>query len=155
MPSRVDLEKDELPIHFEGLGLKPALGLVGWPLGVLGAFAGTALVAAGSSFALEILGVLVAGCCGLILVALLRCRRFEIVLGTRMLMVAAGPIRRRVPVGYIETMEIRRASSWRRLYADRELALGLRVGTESVVFPSEEPEELIRAVESEQAERGK
>ena len=123
-------------------------------MAAVGVVGGTYLVAAGGSFRLEILGVLVAGCCGLALVGLLRCRRFETVLGTRMLMVAAGPIRRRVPVGYIEGLEWRSASSWRRLYSERELVMQLRVGNRPVVLPCDRPEELIAAVTASQAGSG-
>jgi hypothetical protein len=152
MPSRIELHKDELPLHFEGVGLKPAIRSLGWPFGLVGVVGGTYLVAAGEDFGLELLGVLVAGCCGLLLVGLLRCRRFETVLGTRMLMVAAGPIRKRVPVRYVEELVPRSARSWRRLYADHELVMRLRVGNRPVVVPSDRPDELIAAVKALQSE---
>jgi hypothetical protein len=109
---------------------------------------GTYLVGTADSFPVEMFGVLLAGSCALLFVALIRCRRFESVLGTRMLTVGAGPFRKRLPIGYIENLEPRTATSWRRLYSKRELVLRLRVGDRPIVFPSDQPEDLIGAIRS-------
>jgi hypothetical protein len=150
MPSRVELQKDEMPLHFEGVVVYPAIRFVGWPVGAVGIGVGTWLVATAEAFRAEILGVLLAGCCGLLLVLLIRCRRFETVLGTRMLMVGAGPFKKRVPVGYIDDLETRAATSWRRFYSDREVVLSLRVGDRPIVIPTDRPEDLVSAIQASQ-----
>ena len=151
MPSRVELHRDELPLHFEGVLLKPVIRYAGWPVTAAGMAVGTYLVGTSETVPMEVLGVLTAGWCGLLLVALIRCRRFETVLGTRMLMMGAGPFKRRLPIGYIENLEPRNATSWRRLYSDRELVLHLRVGDRPIVVPSDHPEDLASAVQATQA----
>jgi hypothetical protein len=84
---------------------------------------------------------------GTLTVALIRCRRFETVVTARLLTVGAGPLRHRVPIGFIERVETRGAGSWRRLYADREAVLHLQSGARILVFPTREPDELVSAIE--------
>ena len=126
--------------------LKVWVQLVGWPLGLACAVGGVGLAGKASAFAVELIGVVVAAASGILLVALVRCRRFEIVLGARLLTVGAGPLLRRVPVGLIERLEESSASSWRRLYSGREVVAHLTVGDRVLVFPSHDPQELLSAI---------
>jgi hypothetical protein len=146
MIRRTSLSDDEVPRHYEGVPLRPWILAVGWPVGAVCAVGGVVLAGKVSVFAAELLGVLAAAIGGVTIVALLRCRRFEIVLGARLLTVGAGPLRRRVPVGLIDRVEERAATSWRRLYSDREVAAYLAVGDRVLVFPSGEPVELVSAI---------
>jgi hypothetical protein len=148
MSGRIEIQRDELPLYFEGVSLAPAIRYAGWPITAAGMAVGTFLVATADAFIFELLGVLMAGSCALLFVALIRCRRYETTLGTRMLTVGAGPFKKRIPNGYLEDFEIRASGSWRRLYADREIEIRLRVGDQSVVIPSEQPDDLISAIRS-------
>jgi len=146
MIRRTALPDDEVPLHFEGVPLKPWVQAVGWPLGVVCAVGGVALAGRASEFGAELFGVVAAALGGVMIVALVRCRRFEIVLGARLLTVGAGPLLRRVPVGLIDRVEERAAASWRGLYSDREVAASLTVGGRVLVFPSGEPAETVSAI---------
>jgi hypothetical protein len=142
MIRRTSLPEDEIPIHFEGMPLRISIQAFGWPLALVCAVGGVILAGRAPVFALELSGAIAAAMGGVMIVALVRCRRFEIVLGARLLTVGAGPLLRRIPVGLIDRTEERAATSWRRVYADRELVLQLRAGTREVVFPCDQPEEL-------------
>ena len=141
------LRRDELPLHFEGLRLRPWIVLAGWPLALAAASLGTVVVGKASQPLADAAGLLV-GVLGAVLIAgLIRCRRFEIVVGPRLLTIGAGPFRRRVPVGALERPEVRDAASWRRLYADRELVLQAPEYGQRFIVPSAEPEALQAALE--------
>lgn len=146
MIRRTALSDDEVPRHYEGVPVKPWVLVIGWPLGLACAVGGVVLAGKASVFAVEMIGVIAAALGGVTIVALLRCRRFEIVLGARLLTVGAGPLLRRVPVGLIDGVEERAASSWRRLYADREVAAHLTVGDRVMIFPSNDPQEVTAAM---------
>jgi hypothetical protein len=148
MIRRSSLPDDEVPLYFEGIPLKTWALVAGWPLGLACAVGGVALAARASGFAAELSGVVAAALGSVMIVALLRCRRFEIVVGARLLTVGAGPVLRRVPVGLIDRVEDRAATSWRRLYSDRELVLGLTAGDRVMVFPSNDQQEFMAAVGS-------
>ena len=140
------LQRDELPLHFEGFQLRRRLVLAGWPLAVAVAglgvtLAGTARDPLASATGL-VLGVLGA----LLLAGLVRCRRCEVVVGRRTVTMTVGPLRRRAPVGWLDRGELRLARSWRRLYADRELAFELPDRGKTVVLPTAEPEALQTAL---------
>lgn len=136
------LQEDEIPLHFEGMYLRAWVKIVGWPLALACAMGGVMVAGKAPGLAVEMAGAIAAATGGVAIVALVRCRRFEIVLGERLLTVGAGPLLRRVPVGLIDRVEERIATSWRRLYADRELALDLSAGTRDIVFPCNQTEEL-------------
>jgi hypothetical protein len=148
MIRRTALPDDEVPHYFEGIPLKTWVLVAGWPLGLACAVGGVALAARASGFAAELSGVVAAALGSVMIVALLRCRRFEIVVGARLLTVGAGPVLRRVPVGLIDRVEDRAGTSWRRLYSDRELVLGLTAGTREIVIPCNQPEELLSTIQT-------
>jgi hypothetical protein len=140
------LRRDELPLHFEGLRLRWWIVLAGWPLALAAAGLGVVLVGTSAQPLVDAVG-LVVGVLGAVLIAgLVRCRRFEIVVGPSLLTVGAGPFRRRVPTGALGPAEVRAARSWRRLYTDRELVLDLPAHGETFILPSAEPEALEEAL---------
>jgi hypothetical protein len=141
---RISRDRD-LPLHFEASPLKAAVQGVGWVVGVLAVVAGMvgfvraeSTVAEASAACLILVG-------GTLVVALIRCRCYEVMVGERMIELRLGPFRRTLPAGCVETATVRRASSWRRLYAPQELVLTLSLGTPSLIVPTHEPHEL-RAV---------
>ncbi len=130
------LRRDELPLHFEGLRLRRWIVVAGWPLALAAAALGVVLVGTSAQPLVDAIG-LVVGVLGAVLIAgLVRCRRYEIVVGPGLLTVGAGPFRRRVPVGALEHPAVREAASWRRLYADRELVLEVPEHDERIIVPS-------------------
>jgi len=140
------LQRDELPLHFEGFQLRRRLVVAGWPLAVAVAGLGVTLAGTARDPLVSATG-LVLGVLGAMLIAgLVRCRRCEIVVGHRTVTTTVGPLRRRVPVGLTEDRSLRSATSWRRLYADRELVLELPDRGEAVVLPTAEPEALRAAL---------
>jgi len=154
MAPGLDLRREEVPLHFDHALLGAAVCYPGWPLSAAGMAVGAYLVGTADSFGVEVLGVLLAGSCALLFVALVRCRRYQTVVGTRMLTSGAGPFSRRVPVGFIDRLETRGATSWRRLYSDREVVISLTSGHRPIVVPSEHPEDLVSEMRSARAEQG-
>jgi hypothetical protein len=146
MQRRLGLDKEEVPLHFEGVALRSWVRALGWPVAAVCVVVGIGLAARAAVFAVEGLGVVLAAVGGTLIVALIRCRRFETVVTARLLTVGAGPLRHRVPVGFIERIEVRDATSWRRLYADQEVILQLQSGARTLIFPSHDPAELISVV---------
>jgi hypothetical protein len=136
------LQDDEIPLHFEGMYLKTWIQVIGWPFAMICVIGGVTVAGNASGFAAELSGAAAAAIGGVLIVALVRCRRFEIVLGARVLTVGAGPLLRRVPVGLIDRVAEGTATSWRRLYADGELVLRLAAGSREIVFPCQQPDEL-------------
>jgi len=141
------LRRDELPLHFEGLRLRRWIVAAGWPLALAAAALGVVLVGTSVQPLVDAIG-LVVGVLGAVLIAgLARCRRFEIVVGARVVTITVGPLRRLVPVGQLERGEVREARSWRRLYAGHELAFDLPAPFRTVVLPAEDPEALQAALD--------
>lgn len=148
MPSRFGIEKDEIPLHFEAVALRRWAQGVGW-IAASAFIVGGVVQAAGAERSLvEALGVVLAGTGGVLAVLLVRCRRIETVVTERLLTVSAGPLRRRVPVGFIERFETRPARSWRRFYALLELVLVIGHDGRQLAIPSDDPAELASAVAS-------
>jgi hypothetical protein len=65
-----------------------------------------------------------------------------LIVGQRMIEHRLGPFRRTLPTGCVEEAAEQPASSWRRLYAPRELVLTLSVETRPLVIPTHDPDEL-------------
>ena len=120
--------------------------MAGWPLAVAVAGLGVTLAGTARDPLVSATG-LVLGVLGALLIAgLVRCRRCEIVVGGRAVTTTVGPLRRRAPVGWLEHGQLRRARSWRRLYADRELVFELPDRGQSFILPTAEPEALREAL---------
>ncbi|HOC44652.1 MAG TPA: hypothetical protein PKJ99_16670 [Thermoanaerobaculales bacterium] len=136
------LRRDELPLHFEGLRLRRWIVLSGWPLALVAAATGVAVAGLTRDPLGDAVGLVLAVVGGTLIAALVRCRRCEIVVGPSLLTLGAGPFRRRMPVGVLEHPELRAACSWRRLYADLELAFDLPAHGDTVALPTADPEAL-------------
>ena len=140
------LRRDELPLHFEGLRLRRWVVVAGWPLALAAAALGVVLVGISAQPLVDAIG-LVVGVLGAVLIAgLVRCRRFEIMVGARVVTTTVGPLRRLVPVGQLERGEAREARSWRRLYSDYELAFDPPAPARTVILPTRDPEALQAAL---------
>ena len=141
---RITRDRD-LPHHYEASSLKAHVNVAGWVVGVLATAAGIAGFARAESTVAEAVAVLLVLIGGTLVVALIRCRRYEVTVGKRMIELRLGPSRRTLPAGCVEKATIRPATSWRRLYASRELVLSLSVDTRPLIVPTNEPDAL-RAV---------
>ena len=144
---RITRDRD-LPLHYEASPLKAAVGAVGWPAGVVAIVAGIAAFVGAASVAAEAVSALFVVAGSALVVLLVRCRRYEVTVGRRMIEARLGPFRRTLPVGCVEEARERPASSWRRLYAARELALTLSVETRPLILPTHDPDELRTALAS-------
>jgi len=142
---RITRDRD-LPLHYEALPLEPAVRAVGWPVGIVAIVAGIAVFVKAGSYLSEAVGALlvVIGCT--LVVGLVRCRRFEVTIGERMIELKLGPFRRTLPTGCVTDTAERPASSWRPLFAPRELVLSLSVETGPLVVPTHDPDELRAAL---------
>ena len=141
---RISRDRD-LPLHFEASPLKGAVQAVGWVVGVLAIVAGMAGFVGAESTVAEAAAACLILIGGTLVVVLIRCRCHEVMVGERRIVLRLGPFRRTLPAGCVETATVRRASSWRRLYTPRELALSLSVDTRPLIVPTHDPDEL-RAV---------
>ena len=143
----VQIQRDhDLPLHFEASPLKAAVKIAGWVLGVLAIVAGMAGFVRAESMVAEAAVAFLILIGGTLVVALIRCRRYEVTVGKRRIELRLGPFRRTLPTGCVETATERPATSWRRLYAPRELALTLGLDTRTVIVPIHEPGELRAAL---------
>ena len=141
---RIARDRD-LPLHYEAAPLKAAVGAVGWPAGIAAVVGGIAAYAGADSVAAEAVSVLSVGLGATLVMALVRCRRYEVTIGRRMIELRLGPFRRTLPTGCAENAAEQPASSWRRLYARQELVLTLSVETRPLIVPTSDPDQL-RAV---------
>ena len=101
--------------------------------------------AGAESVVAEAVSVLSVGLGATLVMALVRCRRYEVTIGRRMIELRLGPFRRILPTGCVEKAAEQPASSWRRLYAPWELVLTMSVETRPLIVPTNDPDEL-RAV---------
>lgn len=136
------LVQDEAPRHFEALHLSTRLRIAGWPAAIVAALLGVTIASQANGGASGVIGVVLAALGAVGIAGLVRCGVFEIVVGSRLLTVGTGPFRRRIPLGLITRSDTIPAGSWRRLYADRELALTLSADEAEVAVPTRDPEGL-------------
>jgi hypothetical protein len=139
-----------IPVYVETIPLKPTSRVVGLLLGVLllvGGFA-EAIWADGTSG--RVAGPLLVMAGGILVIAVVRCRAYEITVGTARTEAGTGPFRETIPTGSIESTELRPASGWRRLYADEEVLLHLDTGSGEAVVPSRDPAALHSAISEPQ-----
>ncbi len=142
---RITRDRD-LPVHYEAAPLKPAARAVGWPAGILTNVAGIAIYVGAGSVVAEAVGAILVLIGVAIVVALIRCRLFEVTVGERITRLQLGPFRRTLPTGCVTDSVERPASSWRRFYAPRELVISLNVDTRALIVPTHDPEELNSAL---------
>ena len=136
----------DLPLHYEASPLKPAAKATGWPAGFVAIVAGIAVYVGAGSVVAEAVAALFVGLGATLVVALVRCRRYELTIGQRMIELRLGPFRRTLPTGCVENAAARPASSWRRIYAPLELVLTLSVETRPLIVPTRDPDELRAAL---------
>ncbi len=132
----------EVPDHFEGVPLKGAVQMGGWFGGSILAALGIVLMVLSRGTVNEPLGAVGAAAGTIALVAVVRCRRFEIQIGRRWIIIGAGPLTRRIKRDLVTAYQMRPATGWRRLFADHEVVLTLRVGDYQHIAPTRNPEEL-------------
>lgn len=143
----VEITRDgDVPIHYEVSYLRYSMRAVGWLVAMLALPGGIAVFVRAGSFAGEAVGALLVVVGVTLVVLLIRCRRYEVTVGKRMIELRLGPFRRTLPAGCVEEATARRASSWRRLYAPREVALALSIETRVVIVPTHEPDDLRSAL---------
>jgi hypothetical protein len=142
MLARLHLDGDDIPLHFERVAISLPLLASGWIVAVLCIGAGIVLAAGAEAIVTESAGVLLAGLGGVLGVFLARCRSVETVVTERLLTTGAGPLRRRIPVGFVERAHARPARSWRRLYAGTELVLDIGHDGKQMTVPSDDPDGL-------------
>jgi hypothetical protein len=142
---RITRDRD-LPLHYEASPFGVVVGGVGWLAGIVAIVAGIwAFVRAGSFLSEAVAAILVLIGCTLV-VFLVRCRRYEVTVGKRIIELRLGPFRRTLPTGCVTETVQRSASSWRRFFAPREMELTLSVETRALVIPTHDPEELRAAL---------
>ena len=145
----VQITRDgDLPLHYEASPLGAAFKALGWPVAIVTTVGGIAAFVRAGSLAAEAVCALFVGLGAILVVALARCRRYEVTVGQRMIELRLGPFRRVLPTGCVEEAAERPASSWRRLYAPRELALSMSVETRPLIVPTHDPGELRAALRS-------
>lgn len=138
---RIERDRD-LPLHFEASPLGGATKAAGWILGIGATVVGIAVFVRAEAVAAEIgtMALVVAG--GTLVVFLVRCRRYEVTVGERLIELQLGPFRRTLPAGCINAATPRPATAWRRFYAEHELVLVLSVETRPLIVPTSDPDEL-------------
>jgi hypothetical protein len=143
----VQITRDvDLPLHYEASPLRAAVGAVGWPAGMVAIAVGIAAFVEAGSVAVEAVSALFVVAGSALVVLLVRCRRYEVTIGKRMIEQRLGPFRRTLPTGCVTDAAERPASSWRRLYAPRELRLDLSVESRPLIVPTHDPDELRSAL---------
>ncbi len=146
MPHRLTLETSDIPLHFEVVRLRSVIEASGWLAAVILTTMGIGLAVDAGGWVVESLGVVTAGSAGVAIVGLVRCRRFETVVNRRFVSGRAGPLVGRLPLGMVVETAARAATSWRRLYCDREVVLHGPGGDQTLTLPSRDPEALIDAI---------
>jgi hypothetical protein len=139
----VQITRDrDLPLFFEASPIQGWVRTVGAALGAVATATGIVAFVNSVSMVAEIAAVVLIFAGGTLVLALIRCRRYEVTVGERMIELRLGPFRRTLPAGCVDEATARPASAWRRFYAPRELILGLSVETRPLVVPTHDPDEL-------------
>lgn len=145
--------EDEAPIHYEGLPLRPAFRMGARVGSVVLIVSGIAGMSRGDGTLLEAVGA-AAGAVGVVLLILSwRFRLYEIIATDRWLILRCGPLRHRLGREDVAVGPARPASSWRRLYSDREAALASEAHGRRLLFPVDGHTELRRLTGDGEAPR--
>lgn len=142
---QIQRERD-LPLHFEASPLNASVKIVGWTLGVLAVAGGITLFVRAELVAAEVAAMAFTVIGGTVVVLLVRCRRYEVTVGERLVELRLGPFRRTLPAGCIDEATPRCATGWRRFYARQELELSPSVATSRLLLPTSDPDELREAL---------
>ncbi len=96
----------------------------------------------------EILSAIAVVVGGFLLVAMLKCRRYEVTVGTSRIEIGTGPFRDTLASGALESATRRPATGWRRLFAEEEIVLRSEVGRKrDFPVPTRDPDGLLTALE--------
>jgi hypothetical protein len=142
---QIQRERD-LPLHFEASPLNTAVKIVGWALGVLAVAGGITLFVRAELVAAEVTAMAFTVIGGTVVVLLVRCRRYEVTVGERLVELRLGPFRRTFPSGCINEATPGIATGWRRFYATHELVISPSVETRRLIVPTSDPDELREAL---------
>ena len=82
----------DLPFHYDASPLKAAVRVVGWPAGILAIVAGIAIYVAAGSVVAEAVGAILVLIGVALVVALIRCRLYEVTVGERITKLHLGAI---------------------------------------------------------------
>jgi len=135
-----------VPLHFDASPLKFWVVFVGWPTAIAVCTAGIVLFVRAASTVVEAAAAFLILIGGSLVVALVRCRRYEISVSDRLVEMKVGPFRRCLPTGCVDAVAAGPATSWRRFFADRQLELTLSVETRKPCVPTRDENELRRAL---------
>lgn len=143
---------NDVPVHYERVGLRPAVRRLGWALGSLALAGGISVMIAGQGTWLEVAGAALGSVGAVAAYGLIRCGHFELTLGRRWLVAATGPLRQRVAPEAVEGwVESRTATGWRRLFAEHEEVVPLPTHGASLVVPTRAPGALLAALSGGEA----
>lgn len=136
----------EVPDHYEGVPLKKAVQLSGWFVGLVLTVGGVCgmVLAAGTVF--EAAGALCAAVGAIVLAGVIRCRRYETLVGRRWVTIGAGPLTRRFKRDIVAADRLCSATGWRRFYADHEVVVILSISDEEHIIPTRDPDEILNSL---------
>ncbi len=135
--------REEVPLHFEGHELALWARLGGWICGAATTGTGIIVMVKLAGTSADVGGALLASIGAVTLAAVIRCRRFETVIGKRWLKWRCGPFRSDVPTSLISKGASHASTGWRRLYAPREVIVDLETGQSGPTLPTADADELI------------
>ncbi len=139
-------DRDELPRHYEENRLRPGVRTAGWVLALVLVAWGVAAMVRQAGAWFEAAGAAAAAVGGMLLVALVRFRSHEVVVGDRWIRMGTGPLVHRVGRLDVRVGELRPARSWRRLYAPTEVEVEVPGWGVVLVVPSRDARGLGEAV---------
>ena len=139
-------DREDIPLHFEGVMLAKTVHGGAWVMGLALVVGGIiAMVSLAGSW-IEIPAAVAAALGALVLFVAIRCQSFEITVGRQWLKTRMGPFKNDLARSLIKGVKIRESTSWRRLYADKEIVIALDHGEDQPVLPSSDAEELVFAL---------
>lgn len=141
-------EETEVPDHFEGVPLKVPVLLFGWAGGLMLTVAGICGMVLAAGTLLEAVGALCAAGGAIALAGVLRCRRYETQIGRQWVVIGAGPLTRRFKRDLVAEYRGRRATGWRKLYADHEVVIILTISSGEHILPTRDVDELLTSIGS-------
>jgi hypothetical protein len=139
--------REEAPLHFEAVTLRPRLQLGAWLGGIAAALLGITMMVRLAGRPAALAGALLASAGAVAVGAVVRCRRFETIVGRRWLRWRCGPFSGDVPRGIIHGGTVGVAHAWRSLYSAHEVRVGLTSDQSGPALPSLEPESLVNELD--------
>lgn len=140
--------RHSLPERYESLSLRRPIRLWTWCGGLAGLAGGALLDLRLDGAAATLAATLLVTVATAALVAVVVCRRYEIVVGTKRIDAGCGPFSHVVPSGAVIAATPRSARGWRRAYASDEVVIDYTLGAGQVVLPAGDPTALVAAIEA-------